>query len=202
MQLVMILTLGLIVASCGDATTDPLDLKVGLFVAPEMKRSVVLDSRSETDVFTMEIGEKLVSAITSATERVFDHVAVLESYPTSDMMIEQQLDLAVVAAVNLGGASMSYTRHGWKHETEAERELSAELVIFTPELKPLTTVTASGIGESSLSMVLLNPRKKVFTDTVKAAIDNLEDEIVWKMRTDSHIVGTFMAKPEETKAAK
>ena len=203
-RLVMILVLGAVVASCGDVIEDAMDLRIGLFITPETKHQVVIDYRdgSGTNVYEMQIGDELESAIARAVKRVFRYAAVLESHPTSDMMIEQRLDLAVVADVNLGGAGMSYMRHGWKHEIEAERELSAELGIFTPELKPLTTVTASGIGESSLSMVLLNPRKKVFTDTVKAAIDNLEDEIVWKMRTDSHIAGIFMAKPEETKTAK
>ena len=199
--LVMILALGVIVPSCDDVIEDSLDLRVGLLITQETKLHVVLDHRSVSaaDVFMMEIGENLESAITRAAKRVFCDVEVLESYPTPDMMVEQRLDLAIVAAVNLGGGSMSYGRQGWKHESEAERKLSAELSIFTPELKPLTTVTASGIGKSSLSLILVNPRKKVFTDTVKAAIDNLEDEVVWKMRTSSHIVGTLMAKSEETK---
>ena len=70
---------------------------------------------------------------------------------------------------------------------EARRSLTAELTCFNLEMIEVAAVTVSGEGNAAAKGILFDSKRKAFVNSVRAAIRNLEDDVVLQMSSNPEI---------------
>ena len=175
-------------AGCGDST-KPIALRVGLFIAGEDQLSARLHyhSRSMKEGELRVLDKALESTMTKAFRRMFASVDALKTYPTQEMADNRRLDLVVVAELMGTGGTFGYQSEGLWNRGESGYSLSVKLTFYTHDMKQVTSVKASGDGSSESIGILSTPEKRALVKSVKAAIRNLEYDIVQQVYVNPDI---------------
>lgn len=169
----------LALAGCSEGT-KPIDLRVGLFVAGENQLSARLHhhSKSIKEGELRELDKTLKSAITKGCRRTFSSVHALESDPTQETTDNEELDLIVIASLMGSGGSFGYEGGTVWNRGESDQSLSVQLTFYTHEMKQVSSVKASGKGSAESIGIFFTAEKRALVKSVKAAIRNLEDDMV------------------------
>ena len=167
----------LALTGCNDST-KPNDLRVGLFVADEVKLSGMLHNPCRGIKEEPSLDRDLESAITKAFRRLFTSAHVLESDPIQEMTDNVELDLIVIAKLMGSGGRFGYQSEGLWNRGESDYSLSVQLTFYTHDMNQVTSVEASGKGSSESIGIMSTPEQRALVKSVKVAIRNLGDDIV------------------------
>lgn len=159
---------------------NPIGLSVGLFIPEETKSLTTADRPNWAYKYTFQLGPSLESIITHATKRVFSSVQTLESYPTSRMITDRQLDIAVIAKVTSAMTTLNQKPGFFSSDADGNTSISVQLTFYTREMVQLASIIGSGVGIASESWVL-STGKKEFSKSVESSIRNLGDDLVQQM---------------------
>ena len=173
-------------AGCAD-NTKPIDLRVGLFVADEVKLSKMLHNPCKGLKEEPSLDRDLESAITKALRRLFTSVHVLESDPAQQMVEDRQLHLVAIAEVKGAGGTFGYQGPKVWNRGESDYSMSVKLTFYTHEMKQVTSMETSGAGSAESIGILSNATNRAFVKSVKSAIRNLGDDIVHQVHVDPDI---------------
>ncbi|MDE0298086.1 MAG: hypothetical protein OXN17_05605 [Candidatus Poribacteria bacterium] len=175
---------------CAD-NADRLDLRVGLFFTEDTQSLIVphnLRHNSFMNVnYDLRAGKDTVSALARATRRVFTAVEVLDSCPMKEAIAGKRLDLAVIVQVIPRGGSFGYQGSGFQNSSDASNSLSAEMTCSDSDMVEIASISASGKGNATAKGILFDSKRRAFVNSVKAAIRNLEDDVVLQMSTNPEI---------------
>lgn len=173
-------------AGCAEST-KPFDLRVGLFVADEVKLSARLHNPCRGIKEEPGLDRDLESAITKAFRRLFTSVHVLESDPAQQMMDDKQLDLVVIAKLMGTGGTFGYQGEGLWNRGESDHSMSVKLTFYTRDMKQVTSVEASGEGSAESIGILSNAKNRALVKSVKYAIHDLGDDVVQQVYANPDI---------------
>ena len=167
------------VVGCSEGT-ESIDLRVGLFVAGEglLSASLRYDTDSKKEGEFRGLDKTLESAITKACRRTFSSVHVLESDPTQGTTDNGELDLIVIATLMGGAGSFGYEGPPIWNRGESDHSFSVQLTFYTREMKQVSSIKASGKGSAKSIGILFTAEKRALVKSVRAAIRDLEDDIV------------------------
>lgn len=136
------------------------DLRVGLYVPDEVRGYVISDTEgSSLDKYVFPVGESLDQIIHRSAARVFTHVASLVADPTSEVLEERNLDLAIVPRILEARVTLGTSEGAFQDEAVGTTTISVELSVYDEEMIRLTTVVGNGVGNAS-------ERKGLFTDSI------------------------------------
>ena len=169
--------LALSLAGCSDST-EPIDLRVGLFVADEVKLSGMLHNPCRGIEEKPSLDRDLESTTAKAFRRTFDSIDILKSYPTQQTIVDRQLDLVAIAEVKGAGGTLGYQGPKIWNRGESDHSLSVQLTFYTREMKQVSSVKASGKGSAESIGIFFTAEKRALVKSVKVAIRNLGDDIV------------------------
>lgn len=176
----------LALAGCAD-NTKPIDLRIGLFVADEVKLSARLHNPCRGIKEEPSLDRDLESTMTRAFRRLFTSVHVLESDPAQQMMDDKQLDLVVIAKLMGTGGGFGYQGEGLWNRGESDYSMSVKLTFYTHEMKQVTSMEMSGAGSAESIGILSDGKHSAFVKSVKSAIRNLGDDIVHQVHVNPDI---------------
>ena len=109
--------------------------------------------------YRVGLGPSLESIITHATKRVFSSVDALESYPTSRMITDRQLDIVILAKVTSAMTTLNQKPGFFSSDADGNTSISVQLTFYTSEMVQLTSIMASGMGIASESWALSTGKK-------------------------------------------
>ena len=179
-----------VLIGCAD-NSDRMDLRVGLFFTEDTQSLIVphnLRHNSLMNVnYDLRAGKDIVSVLARATRRVFTAVEVLDSYPMKEAIAGKRLNLVVIVQVIPRGGSFGYQGGGFQNSSDASNSLSAEMTCFDSEMVEIAFITESGEGNAAAKGILFDSKRKAFVNSMKAAIRNLEDDVVLQMSTNPEI---------------
>ncbi|MDE0041247.1 MAG: hypothetical protein OXT74_04375 [Candidatus Poribacteria bacterium] len=173
-------------AGCSDST-EPINLRVGLFVVDNVQLSALLHYPSRGMEEELRLDNTLESAIAKAFRRVYSSVDILESYPTQQTTDSKHLDFVVIAEVLGGGGSVGHEGSQLWNRGEADHSLSVKLIFYTHEMKQVTSVKASGAGSGESIRFLFTAEKNAADKAIKAAMRSLGDDIVQQVHVNPDI---------------
>ena len=186
----LLIIVATVLIGCAD-NSDRMDLRVGFFFAEDTQRLTMRFEPNHYPVFDakddLRVGKDIISRFTEAARQVFNSVEILGSYPTKESIADRKLNLVVVVQARPGGGFLGYEGDSIQNSSEARRSLTAELTCFNLEMMKVTAIRASGEGNATAKGILFDSKRKAFVNSVKAAIRNLEDDVVLQMSTNPEI---------------
>ena len=157
---------------------NPLDLRVGLFIPPEVKGLQMADRADWSDKYIFKIGDALSSVIYKALARVFRQVELLETYPTEVLIAERSLDFVSTVRITEANAALQATEGFFTVDATGNIQISANLTFADEKLIQFSSVQATGTGMGNTGVDLFSTGKSEFGAPVEVAIRNLGDNIV------------------------
>ena len=187
---ILLIAIGFVVIGCAD-NSDRMDLRVGLFFTEDTRSLITPHNLRHNSLmninYELRAGEDIVSALTSATRRVFAVTEVLDSYPTKESLADEQLNLAVIVRVIPRGGGFSYMGNGIQNSSDASNSLTAEITCFDPAMVEITAISASGKGNAEAKGILFDSRKRAFVGAVNSAIHNLAEDVARQLSLNPRI---------------
>ena len=159
---------------------NPIPLKVGIFIPEETKSLTITDKPRWNVKYTFKVGESIQSVLIQAIDRVFVSYELLETYPTSQMIVDRNLDLAVIAKVTSAMTTLNLEEGFFQNDAQGSTSISVQLTFYTTEMLQFASVMGSGMGIGSEGMAL-STGKKEFSKSVESAIRNLGDDLIQQM---------------------
>jgi hypothetical protein len=188
----LFILLGLVVGCTHSVTLNPnidvsasisnkLDLKVGLYIPPEVKYFKTADNATWAHKYEFNMGEAISSIINKACLRVFTSVELLETNPTEQMFVERKLDLALTARITEGKVSLNVQDGFFSSDAKGTTQISINLNVIDPKLLQIASIQATGIGTGDETIGAFSSGKDEFSAAVEAAIRNLGNDIVQQL---------------------
>jgi hypothetical protein len=183
-----------------DPTIDPtasiankIPYKVGLYVPEEIKSYRMGDNSDWAHSYTFNLGDALDSMLGKVVDRVFIQAIVLESYPTSEMILARNLDGVTIPKITSGKVALSKDNGFFQDDADGSTVISLQLTFYNDELIEIGTVQGSGMGVSSKGIGAFSTGKEEYTASVEEALRNLGNDLIHQIH------GSYLLREEAKK---
>jgi len=157
---------------------NPINMKVGLYMPPEIK-GLTMGDRARWDLkYTFRIGEAVSSIVHKGFQRVFKTVQLVEEYPTEVMMSTSKMDLIAIINIPEANANLNIQEGFFSEDAAGNVQITANVSFFDSKLIQFTTVQATGTGMGKQGVDLFSTGQSEFSVPVENAIRNLGNNIV------------------------
>ncbi len=166
---------------------NPASLRIGLFFTEEVKSLQINDTVKEGEFFPkyiFNVGEALKPLIARSLNRAFTSYEELDSYPTPQVSMEEELDLAGVARVEWADVILGMSGI-FVMTREGSTEIDIVIDFYSSDMHKVTSITGIGEGTDSYRGFPNLPRN--YARSVHLAIRNLGEDLIQKISQNQYL---------------
>ena len=166
---------------------NPAPLRIGLFFTEELQPLQINDTVQEGEFFTkyiFNVGEALKPLIARSLSRAFTSYEELDSYPTTQVFLEEELDLAGVARVEWADVIL-FMSGTFVMTREGSTEIDVVIDFYSSDMQKVTSITVTGAGTDSYRGFPNLPEN--YARSVNLAVRNLGDDLIQKISQNKYL---------------